>query len=78
MTGIEKVLAKVAEAETVAAKATLIAARLTNHGKPCSRQIVEHWVREGRVPAKWAPAVNRLYRVPLHELNDSVYEKISA
>lgn len=78
MTGIEKLLAKESSAETVAAKATLIAAKLTENGKECSRQVVEHWVANGYVPGKWAPLVNRIYRIPLHDLNPSVYPKSAA
>lgn len=78
MTGIEKLLAKEKTAPTTAAKATLIGAKLTENGKDCSRQVVEHWARQGHVPGKWAPLVNRVYRIPLHELNPSVYPKSAA
>jgi hypothetical protein len=68
MTVTEKLLSK-EKAETTAAKATLIAEKLTAAGgKKCTRQMVEHWVRNGRVPGWWAPVVNRVYRIPLHDL----------
>jgi hypothetical protein len=67
MAGIDKLLAK-ENAETTAAKCTLIAEKLTAHGNPCTRQVIEHWVRQKRVPGKWALPVNRVYRIPLHEL----------
>lgn len=78
MTGIEELLAKAPNAETTAAKATLIAAKLTEKGRTCSRQVVEHWVKSGYVPGKWAPFVNRVYRIPLHKLNPVVYPKNAA
>lgn len=78
MTGIEKLLAKEKAATTIAAKATQIAAKLTAAGRPCSRQVIEHWVKAGRVPGTWAPHVNSIYRVPLHELNPSIYPKSAA
>jgi hypothetical protein len=78
MTGIEELLAKESDAETVAAKATRIAAKLSESGKSCTRQVIEHWVASGHVPGKWAPLVNRIYRIPLHKLNPSVYPKSAA
>ena len=78
MTGIQKLLAKEKNAPSTAAKATLIAAKLTEAGRPCSRQVIEHWVKQGYVPGKWAPLVNRIYRVPLHDLNSSIYPKSAA
>ena len=78
MTGIEKLLAKEKDGETTAAKATLIAAKLSESGRSCTRQVIEHWVAAGHVPGKWAPLVNRIYRIPLHELNPSIYPKSAA
>ncbi len=78
MTGIEKLLAKEPSADSIAAKATLIAAKIGDKEHPCSRQVIEHWIKDGRVPGKWAPRVNRVYRIPLHELNPSIYPKSAA
>lgn len=79
MSGIAKLLAKERDAESVAAKATQIAKKLTAAGKPCTRQVIEHWVKAGRVPGTWAPLVNKLYRIPLHELlNSDIYPKSAA
>jgi hypothetical protein len=78
MTGIEKLLSKESSAESIAAKAALIAAKISDEDHACTRQVIEHWIREGRVPGKWAPRVNRVYRIPLHELNPSIYPKSAA
>lgn len=71
MTGVEKLL----KAESGSASA--IAKRLTRY-KPCSRQLVEYWVRSGYVPGKWAPFVNEEYGIPLHDLNPTVYPQQQA
>lgn len=70
MTGVEKLQKK--------AKPSEIAEALTAQGRECSRQRVEHWLKNGYVPGKWAPLVNRVYRIPLHELNPSIYPKSAA
>lgn len=72
MTGIEKLLKK--EAGSTSA----IAAKLTSDDRPCSRQLVQYWVKQGYVTGKWALAVNQKYDVPLHELNPSIYPKSAA
>lgn len=71
MTGIEKLVEKEGSASAIAEK-------LASAGRKCSRQVVEHWVNNGYVPGKWAPLLNRIYRVPLHELNPTIYPKSAA
>lgn len=78
MTGIEKLLSKEPSAESIAAKAALIAAKISDKERTCTRQVIEHWIAAGQVPGKWAPRVNRVYRIPLHELNPSIYPKSAA
>jgi hypothetical protein len=68
MTGVEKLIKK-----TGSAKA--LAEMLTAAGKECSRQVVEHWLNNGYVPGKWAPLVNRVTDIPLHDLNPTIYPK---
>lgn len=74
MTGIEKVLKR------EKGSATAVANKLneSEHGRECSRQLVEYWAEMGYVTPKWAPVVNRVYEVPLHELNPEVYPKTAA
>lgn len=71
MTGIEKLVQKEGSARVVAEK-------LTEAGRECSRQVVEHWLKNKYVPGKWAPLVNKVYRIPLHDLNPSIYPKSAA
>lgn len=71
MTGVEKLLKK-------AGSATAAAAALTDDERTCSRQVIEHWKNQGYVPGKWAPAVNRVFGIPLHELNPTIYPKSAA
>lgn len=71
MTGIEKLIEREGSPR-------LVAEKLTAEGTPCSRQVVEHWVTAKRVPGRWAPLVNRVYRIPLHELNPTIYPKSAA
>lgn len=78
MTGVEKLLAQEGADKTTAAQARAVAEKLTEAGRECSRQVVEHWVAAGYVPGKWAPLVNSIYRIPLHELNPSIYPKSAA
>lgn len=72
MTGVEKLLKK----EDGSTRA--IAAKLSDDSRTCSRQLVEYWVKQGYVTGKWAPAVNRVYAIPLHELNPAIYPKSAA
>lgn len=76
MTGVEKLL------EKEAGSASAIAARLNeaapSAGKPCSRQLVEYWAKQGYVTGKWAPVVNRVYEIPLYELNPAIYPQSAA
>lgn len=67
MTGIEKLL------EKEGGSATAVAAKLTDEERTCTRQLVEYWVEQGYVTPKWAPVANRVYGVPLHELNPAIY-----
>lgn len=71
MTGTDKLIKKAGSPRAVAEE-------LTKAGRECSRQVVEHWVKNGYVPGKWAPLVNQVYRIPLHELNSSIYPKSAA
>lgn len=75
MTGIEKLL------EKGSGSPSAIAARLTEaapNGKPCTRQLVEYWAKQGYVTGRWAPVVNRVYEIPLHELNPAIYPQTAA
>lgn len=72
MTGIEILLQK--ESGSTSA----IAAKLSTPDRPCTRQLVEYWADRGYVTPKWAPAVNRAYGIPLHELNPAIYPQDSA
>lgn len=65
--GLEKVLAA---AEQSPSK---VAARLHSDDRPCQRQHVEYWIKQGYVPPTWAPLVAEEFDVPLHELNARVY-----
>jgi hypothetical protein len=67
MSGIQKVLA------AEAGSATAVAAKISEPERRCTRQVIEHWVRNGYVPGKWAPRVNAVYGIPLHELNPHIY-----
>ncbi len=71
MTAFEKLVEREGSAKVIAAK-------LTEAGKTCSRQVVEHWARNKYVPGKWAPLVNKIYRIPLHDLNPNIYPKNAA
>ena len=71
-TGIEKLL------EKENGSASAVAAKLTDEDRTCTRQLVEYWKEQGYVTPKWAPHVNRVYRIPLHELNPSIYPKSAA
>lgn len=65
--GLDKVLAA---AEQSPSK---VAARLDSDDRPCLRQHVEYWIKQGYVPPSWAPLVSQEFGVPLHELNERVY-----
>lgn len=65
--GISKVLAA---AEGSPSK---VAARVSTEERPCQRQHVEYWIKQGYVPPSWAPSVAVEFDVPLHELNPKVY-----
>ena len=69
MSGIKKVLAK----ENGSASA--VAEKLSSPDRECTRQLVEYWEAKDYVTPKWAPIVNRIYGVPLHELNPEVYPR---
>lgn len=69
--GIGKLLQAVEGEE--GGKSTIIAKRLTDNGRECTRQIVEYWIKQGYVPGKWAPSVQQVFGIPLHELNSTVY-----
>jgi hypothetical protein len=69
MTGVEKLLDK------ESGSATAVAAKLTEPDRECTRQLVEYWAKRGYVTPTWAPVVNRVYGIPLHELNPSIYPK---
>src|SRR5687767_10932911 len=72
MTGVEKLLKK------ESGSASAVAAKLTaedREGRDCTRQLVEYWAEQGYVTPKWAPVVNRVYEIPLHELNPAVYPR---
>ncbi len=68
MTAIEKLVKKEGSARVIAEK-------LTSAGRPCSRQVVEHWVRNKYVPGRWAPLVSQVYGTPLHELLQTDFQK---
>lgn len=72
MTGVEELLQK--EAGSTSA----IAAKLSDPGRTCTRQLVEYWAERGYVTPKWAPVVNRAYGIPLHKLNPAIYPEVSA
>lgn len=72
MTGIEKLLAKESGSHSA------IATRLSDESRTCSRQLVEYWAKQGYVTGKWAPVVNRVYEIPLHELNPAIYPQSAA
>lgn len=57
---------------------TKVARKLTSSDRECSRQVVQHWRKVGYVPSTWAPRVNAVYGIPLHELNPEVYPKSMA
>lgn len=69
MTGIEKLL-KAADGSP-----TAVAQRLDSEARPCRRQHVEYWIKQGYVPGTWAPSVERAFGIPLHELNPEIYPK---
>lgn len=72
MTGVEELISKCGSPAEVAAK-------LTTPERPCSRQLVEYWVKRGYVTGTWAPLVTRAFGVPLHKLNPAVYpEQLTA
>lgn len=66
-TGISKVLA------AADGSPSKVAARLHTDARPCRRQDVEYWRKQGYVPPTWAPTVAEAFDVPLHELNPRVY-----
>lgn len=66
-TGLQKVLAAADESPSK------VAARLHTDERPCQRQHVEYWIKQGYVPPTWAPLVAQEFDVPLHELNPQVY-----
>lgn len=67
MSGIQKVL------EAAEQSASKIAARVSTDERPCKRQHVEYWIKQGYVPPVWAPRVAEVFDVSLHELNPKVY-----
>ena len=69
MTGIEKVL----EAERDSPSA--VAQKLTTDEMECTRQLVQYWRDQGYVTPKWAMRVSKIYGIPLHELNPTIYPK---
>jgi hypothetical protein len=69
--GVAKVL------EAADGSASKAAARLSTDDRPCSRQNVEYWIKQGYVPGTWAPRVAEVFDVPLHELNPRVYPAAS-
>jgi hypothetical protein len=72
MTGIEKLL------DAEGGKPSAVAEKLTQNGRECSRQLVEYWAKRGYVTGTWAPFVNRVYGIPLHELNKTIYPRSAA
>jgi hypothetical protein len=72
MTGVEKLL------EKEGGSTSAIAAKLSDPARTCSRQLVEYWRGQGYVTGKWAPVVNRVYGIPLHELNPLIYPQTAA
>lgn len=72
MTGVKKLL-KLEKGSTSA-----IAAKLSEPGRTCSRQLVEYWIEQGYVTPKWAPRVNAVYEIALHELNPAIYPQHAA
>ncbi len=52
-----------------------VAAKLSQPDRECTRQLVQYWEKQGYVTPQWAPRVNAVYGVPLHELNPTVYPK---
>lgn len=69
MTGIEQVLSAANDSPTEVAR------RVTTPDRPCKRQHVEYWVRQGYIPGVWAPRVHEVFGVPLHTLNPNLYPK---
>lgn len=67
MSGIQKLL------ERESGSPSAVAATLSDEDRTCTRQLVEYWVDQGYVTPKWAPIVNRVYGIPLHELNPAIY-----
>lgn len=67
MTGVDKLL------EAAEGSATVVAARLSTPERACKRQHVEYWVKQGHVPGTWAPLVQQVFGIPLHELNPTIY-----
>jgi hypothetical protein len=68
MTGVEKLIEK-------AGSPRAVAERLTAEGHTCTRQLVEYWVGKKYVTPTWAQRVNKIYEIPLHELNPTVYPR---
>jgi hypothetical protein len=50
-----------------------LAAKLTDSGHKCSRQLVEYWAGKGYVTPRWAQIINSQFGIPLHELNPTIY-----
>lgn len=71
MTGVEELMKK-------GGSTTAIATRLSSDGRKCTHQLVQYWERQGYVTPKWAPIVYRVYGIPLHKLNPSIYPKSAA
>lgn len=67
MTGIALVLTAAKNSPTEVAR------KVSTPESPCSRQLVEYWIRKGYVPGVWAPRVHEVYGVPLHLLNPKIY-----
>ena len=67
MSGIKKVL------KASGGSPTKVAEMVSTDKRPCLRQHVEYWVKQGYVPTNWTLRVAEVYGVPLHELNSKVY-----
>ena len=63
MKGVQKIL-KAEKGSPVA-----IARKLSEPKRECTRQNVQHWMRNGWVAVPWVARASEVYGVPPHELN---------
>jgi hypothetical protein len=67
MTGVEKLI------EVAGGSPSALAAKLTDSGHKCSRQLVEYWADRGYVTPRWAQIIHSHFGIPLHDLNPTIY-----